>query len=323
MSGSLSRRIFLCVAGAIFAALLLACGFFAFDMHRAYGRIEGPSSVVSSPYGNIEYTRGGYGPDVLVIHGSGGGYDQGEIVVRSVLGDEFSWIAPSRFGYLRSTFNDGATFEDQAKAYAFLLDHLGVKKVAVVALSHGGPSALLFAAMYPERIASLTMVSCGVASSRADGQTQADKKGDLLVAIYKRDLFYWGLTRFFRKQFIGLMGANLEVFNALSPEQRDLVDQVIDYMNPSSLRSAGANFDNKAKLPGERIVAIKCPTLVLHARDDMLQLFHNAEYAQRHIASARLVSFDRGGHLLMIVEQEILQKEIKMHILEHFDKVRQ
>ncbi len=246
----------------------------------------------------------------------------GEIVVRSVLENEFSWIAPSRFGYLRSTFNDGATFEDQAKAYAFLLDHLGVKKVAVSHCPMGGLRLCCSQPCIPNASPPLPWSPAGwrhpARTVRPGGQKRRPVGGHVQTGS-----FLLGLTRFFRKQFIGLMGANLEVFNALSPEQRDLVDQVIDYMNPSSLRSAGANFDNKAKLPGERIVAIKCPTLVLHARDDMLQLFHNAEYAQRHIASARLVSFDRGGHLLMIVEQEILQKEIKMHILEHFDKVRQ
>ena len=81
-------------------------------------------------------------PPSLVIHGSGGGYDQGELSRRRCWESGFHWIAPSRFGYLRSTFREGATFDDQAHAYACLLDHLGVKKVAVVALSHGGPSAL-------------------------------------------------------------------------------------------------------------------------------------------------------------------------------------
>jgi 2-hydroxy-6-oxonona-2,4-dienedioate hydrolase len=70
--------------------------------------------------------------------------------VDTVLGEQFHWIAPSRFGYLRSTFHDGTTFDDQAHAYAYLLDRLGVKRVAVVALSQGGPSALLFAVLHPE-----------------------------------------------------------------------------------------------------------------------------------------------------------------------------
>ncbi|MFN8002792.1 MAG: alpha/beta hydrolase [Acidobacteriota bacterium] len=285
------------------------------DMRRAYERVRGKSKVVASPYGEIEYTDGGNGPAVLVIHGSGGGYDQGELMVQAVLGNQFHWIAPSRFGYLRSTFHQGATFDEQAHAYAHLLDQLGVKQVAVVALSHGGPSALLFAVLHPERVTSLTLISCGVAASAAQSQTQANQKGDLLMAIFKRDPLYWGISRLFRRQLMELMGANAAVIASLTPEQRLLVDQVIDYMNPVSLRSAGAAFDNQAALPNERIAAIKTPTLIFHATDDSLQLFHNAEFAAATIPQARLMRFEKGGHLLMAVEQTTIRASLQQFIL--------
>lgn len=85
-----------------------------------------------SAVGIIEFKRGGSGLPVLVIHGSGGGFDQGELIAIAILDERFEWVAPSRFGYLGSTFREGATFDEQAKAYAFLLDHLGLKKVAVL-----------------------------------------------------------------------------------------------------------------------------------------------------------------------------------------------
>ncbi len=143
-----------------------------------------------------------------MIHGSGGGFDQGELVAEAVLGDGFRWIAPSRFGYLRSTFHEGATFDEQAHAYACLLDHLGVERAAVVALSHGGPSALLFAALHPERVSSLTLISCGVASSDAPDQAQANRRGDLLATIFRHDSLYWTGARLFRRRLTCLMGAD-------------------------------------------------------------------------------------------------------------------
>ncbi len=299
----------------LLASVLLLAVVYVRDMRRAYERVRGKSKVVASPYGEIEYTDGGNGPAVLVIHGSGGGYDQGELMVQAVLGNQFHWIAPSRFGYLRSTFHQGATFDEQAHAYAHLLDQLGVKQVAVVALSHGGPSALLFGVLHPERVTSLTLISCGVAASAAQAQTQANQKGDLLMAIFKRDPLYWGISRLFRRQLMELMGANAAVIAGLTPEQRLLVDQVIDYMNPVSLRSAGAAFDNQAALPNERIAAIKTPTLIFHATDDSLQLFHNAEFAAATIPQARLMRFEKGGHLLMAVEQTTIRASLQQFIL--------
>jgi len=316
MLRSILRRI----AMILILAVVLVSAVYFWDMNRADERINGKSTVIASPYGDIELTEGGSGPDVMVIHGSGGGYDQGELLARAVLGDQFHCITPSRFGYLRSTFHEGATFDDQAHAYAYLLDQLGIKKVAVVALSHGGPSALLFAVLYPQRVSSLTLISCGVAYSVAEDQVQANQKGDMLTTIYKYDPLYWSITKLFKRQFMELMGANDAVIAGLNPGQRELVDQIIDYMNPVSLRSAGVAFDNKATMPNERIAAIRAPTLIFHATDDTLQLYHNAQFAASTIPGARLVSFQRGGHLLMSVEQSTIRTVMQKHILDHISE---
>ena len=305
------------IAIGLIVALVLVGAAYLSDMNRAYDRIQGKSTVIPSPYGDIEYTEGGSGPPVLVIHGSGGGYDQGELVVEAVLGDQFHWIAPSRFGYLRSTFNEGATFDDQAHAYAYLLDRLGIERAAVVAISHGGPSALLFAVLHPERVSSLALISAGVASIDATDQAQANRQGEMLVTIYRYDPLYWTATSLFKKQFMELMGADDTVIASLSPRQREMAEEIIDYMNPASLRAAGAAFDNKAAMPNERIALITAPTLIVHATDDTLQLYHNAQFAAATIPGATLVSFDRGGHLVMIVEQSTISTAVQKQILDH------
>jgi pimeloyl-ACP methyl ester carboxylesterase len=287
------------------------------DMDRAYQRIRGKSQVLATPVGDVEYADRGGGVPVLVIHGSGGGFDQGEFLARATLGDGVRTITPSRFGYLRSTFRPGATFDDQAHAYAMLLDHLRVGKVAVVASSHGGPSALLFALLYPQRVSSLTLLSAGVASSDAPDQQPANRLGDALTMIFQRDVRYWAMTRVLRDRLLSLMGVDDQVVARLTPEQRQMANDLIDLMNPVSPRAAGTVFDNQAKMPNERIAAIRAPTLIVHARDDTLQLFRNAEYAAHTIPGARLVSFERGGHLLLAVEQPTIRSIVAEHIARH------
>ncbi|UVT19921.1 MAG: alpha/beta hydrolase [Nitrospira sp.] len=306
-----------------FCTLVIGVGivlWFGVDTRRAYARIAGNSRILPSPPGNIEFKCEGNGVPVLVIHGSGGGYDQGELIAKALLDEHFEWIAPSRFGYLRSTFHQGATFDDQAEAYAHLLDSLGLHKVAVLALSHGGPSALLFAALYPERVSSLTLLSCGVASSLDAGQVEASQKGEALTMIFKFDVLYWLVRKFLRKRLMRLMGASESVIANFSTDQRTLVNQVIDCMAPVTPRYAGVVFDNKAAMPNARVHAIRAPTLILHAKDDSLQLFRNAEYALANIPGARLVAFDRGGHLLLAVEQPAIQMEVRKFILTHAGK---
>jgi pimeloyl-ACP methyl ester carboxylesterase len=300
----------------ILSTVLLSLVFLR-DMNRAYERVSERGTIIASPLGDIEFTQGGSGPEVLVIHGSGGGYDQGELIAEAVLGDNFHWITPSRFGYLRSTFHEGATWDDQAHAYAVLLDRLDIDTVAVVAMSQGGPSALLFAVLYPERVSSLTLISCGVTASTAEDQEEANEKGDTLVTIFEHDVLYWAAARFFKKQLMELIGASDKVVDGLTASQRELFERFIDEMNPVSLRSAGAAFDNRATMPGQRIAAITAPTLILHAVDDNLQLYHNAEFAARLIPNAKLVRFESGGHFVIGTEQAAIRAAVAAHILGH------
>jgi 2-hydroxy-6-oxonona-2,4-dienedioate hydrolase len=306
------KRLLVVLIAATVVAGVSSAALYRRDMRSARARVGGHSQLLASTYGDIEFSQGGTGPHVLVVHGSGGGFDQGQLMVEAVLSDRVHWIAPSRFGYLRSTFHPGATFDDQAHAYVQLLDHLGIDRVAVVALSHGGPSALLFAALHPERVTSLALISAGVASSTDASQQQANRQGDALTWIFQRDYRYWAITTAFRRRFLGVMGVNRDVIDRLTPDQRRLADQVIEFMNPVSLRAAGVRFDNQAAMPNHRISAIRAPTLIVHAKDDTLQRYRNAEFAAATIPGARLVGFERGGHLLMAVERQAIRA-----LLEH------
>jgi pimeloyl-ACP methyl ester carboxylesterase len=113
------------------------------------------------------------------------------------------------------------------------------------------------------------------------------------------------------------MGVSDTVIAGLTSEQRKLADRVVEFMNPVSQRSAGVRFDNQAAMPNERIAAIRAPTLILHAKDDSLQLYRNAEFAATTIPNARLIAFERGGHLLLAVEQPTVQRELQQHVLAH------
>jgi pimeloyl-ACP methyl ester carboxylesterase len=233
-----------------------------------------------------------------------------------VLDERFRWVAPSRFGYLRSTFNVGATYDEQAHAYARLLDHLGIERVAVIAMSSGGPSGLLLATLHPERVSSLTLLSAGVTAVRTADQAQADRKGQMWVRIFSSDVLFWLITKLFKAQIMKLMGAEKSVVVALTAHQRDLVQRIVDYMHPVSLRSRGTVLDNILALPGARIAAIRAPTLIVHAEDDTLQLYANAAFAANRTPAAKLRRFERGGHLVTMIEQAAVRAAVQAHILE-------
>jgi 2-hydroxy-6-oxonona-2,4-dienedioate hydrolase len=280
------------------------------DMRAARERLRGKSAVIPSPYGDIEYGEHGARPAVLLIHGSGGGFDQGEFLAHTVLGEQCHCLIPSRFGYLRSTFQEGATWDEQAHAYASLLDHLGVGQVAVVAFSAGGPSALL----HPERVSSLTLVSCSGARIPAEESKQAQGLGDVLNWLFQRDFPYWVVGRLFKWPLLALMGVPRSVTSGLSPAQREVLGRFIEGMNPVSLRREGVVFDHTREVPGPRIAGIRAPALVIHARDDTLQPYRNAEFFSTTIPGARLLNFPAGGHIVALIEQEAVASAVQRHL---------
>lgn len=93
------------------------------DLDAKSQALEAKSEIAETKRGSIEYAREGSGPPALVIHGAGGGYDQGLYLAHEMLGDGFDVIAPSRFGYLRTPVPHNASHSDQADAHAALLDN--------------------------------------------------------------------------------------------------------------------------------------------------------------------------------------------------------
>lgn len=293
------------------------------EMRRARRRLLGRSSLLPSPYGDIEYAVAGHGTiDVLVVHGAAGGWDQGELIAAAVLDERFRWIAPSRFGYLRSGCPPEASADDQAHAFAFLLDHLHIDRVAVVAMSAGGPSALLFAVHYPQRVSSLTLLSCGVAPSSSEEQVAADRRGKALARICRSDLAFWLTTRLFRKSLRRLMGIAPADVLTHGVDELQWIDRVVAEMQPASLRARGVALDHEARLPGRRISAIEAPTMIVHAKDDALQLYRNAVFALVLIPHARLLSFDTGGHLVLATKRATVRVAVEQHILGHCAEAR-
>ena len=74
------RRRFL-ILGLVGAGAALAGGAawrsFSTEIAEARARTRGRSEVFESRFGAMEYAIAGTGPPVLMIHGTGGGFDQG------------------------------------------------------------------------------------------------------------------------------------------------------------------------------------------------------------------------------------------------------
>jgi 2-hydroxy-6-oxonona-2,4-dienedioate hydrolase len=266
------------------------------------------SHLAAIPFGDVEYADQGNGPPILLIHGAGGGYDQGLLIGRTFIGEGYRFIAPSRFGYLRSSIPPDGSPAAQADAYAALLDTIGVERVAVVAFSDGGPSALQFAIRHPDRTVALVMMS---AKSRTPPPASPLQEA-VFERIFRSDYLYWAVSEAARPFLLAMLGVPAEVQQGATADGQRLITATIDGMNPISLRRNGIYHDRAtlSVLPDDifNLERITAPTLVVHAKDDRLQEYGQGHHTATRVPGAHLVSYERGGHLLSLQIDDVRER---------------
>jgi len=295
----------LSAAGAVAAAAR-----YRSEMQRKRLALQGGGRTITTGGTTIEYAERGTGPAVLAIHGAGGGWDQGLLIAR-IIGGAYRWIAPARFGYLRSKLPSVPGAPAQARAYAVLLDHLGIASAAVVAMSAGAQSAIEFARQFPDRCRALVLLSAasGPVASRAVSLSRFQN------LMLKSDPVMWAMVRLSKSYIASFIGATPKARTAATTEELALLDELIESLLPVSARAAGIMEDIRS-LPafGRGVLKeVRAPTLILHARDDRLVPVAVARAARPQIAGARLVEYPFGGHLLLGHHREV-SREVRRFI---------
>ena len=178
------------------------------DLNEKTQALEANSIIAKTNRGPIEYAREGSGPAALVIHGAGGGYDQGLYLAHDMLGAGFDVIAPSRFGYLRTPVPTDASHGAQADAHAALLDKLSMPKAIVMGVSAGAPSAIEFAVRYPERTAALILVVPRAYDPANQVGVDHTPQNKTVIRLFENsaDFPYWAATKVGRKQLVRFFG---------------------------------------------------------------------------------------------------------------------
>lgn len=226
---------------------------------------------------------------------------------KTYLGEGYTFISVSRFGYLRSPFLPESTVENQAALYANLLDHLGINEVIILGVSAGGPSAIQFAHDYPDRSSALILVSA-VSLFMGDEIPLSTK---IINTIQKSDFAYWLVLKMFRFQFMEMIGISRETYSALSPEDKKFADEMLEFMHPMSPRRPGNIHEAKIRpLSDKAMGEISVPTMVIHAKDDILVGYEHAEFIHQNIKHSEIMSFDSGGHGLAS-ELKTINKQIE------------
>jgi pimeloyl-ACP methyl ester carboxylesterase len=271
------------------------------DMQTTRERLEAGSQIIATRHGSVEYTAWGEGSAVLVVHGAGGGYDQGVSIARAFGGASFRWISPSRFGYLRTPMAADASTAAQADAFADLLDALNIKRVAILAFSGGVPPALQFARRYPERTSALVLASGAPYTPLSAGEQKLPVPIWVYQALFSSDFPYWVLQKVAHSSLEPMFDITPALRAAAPPEEQPFIGSMVDAFQPVTARIDGVKNEGAAVDPRAvyRVEEITAPTLVVHAKDDHLNPFSFGEYTAQHIPGAQFLPLASGGHLLL------------------------
>jgi 2-hydroxy-6-oxonona-2,4-dienedioate hydrolase len=294
------RAVLAGLGGVALAAGAWATGAYRATMTAAQTRLARRSLVTATSAGPVEYAVVGRGPPLMMIHDTGGGFDQGLLFAHGLLGAGFQIVAPSRFGYLRNAFPEDSSPSRQADVLAELLDHLGIDRIAVAGGSAGALAAAEFAVRHPDR--------CASRPHRAGGEPDRPRSG----AIHRGAAGDGRAGAGFGRLVLGLRNARAGDAAAHAARHRSSAsgqglpggaapgrpdrrradaDQPQD-RGPAQRRALGRSADGD----GVRC-PIAAPTLILSCEDDLFGTAETARLLAGRIPDARLVVYPEGGHI--------------------------
>lgn len=281
------------------------------QMNQVKKGIEKDSNLIETKFGTMEYAIRGKGKPVLLIHGAGGGFDQGLWLGDICLEDNYLFIAPSKFGYLNSDIPKEYSAELQAEQYNILLNKLGIEKVILIGVSAGGTSSMQFANDYPEKVEKMILLSAVSMPPSPNDKDPFFIK--IIQVIQKSDYAYWVFTKAFEKQMLSLLGIPSDDYKQFTIEQKQLAKNMLEVMHPMSLRYDGTIVDGLIIKDFDIPQNIKAPTLIMHSKNDGLVSYSHAEYSNENIDSSKLILYDKGGHGILS-ELEDARKQIELFL---------
>ena len=306
-----AKRIALSVAVlAVAGALAFVYSSYRRDLQRERARVASGSRVVQTPCGPIEYAEAGAGRPLLIVHGAGGGWDQGMLFAGSFVERGFRVIAMSRFGYLRTPLPADASPAAQADAHACLLGALKIPRAAILGASAGAPSAMQFALRHPERCeAMVLLVPLAWAPRPGNRPPEPVALPAFFETALRSDFLFWAAIKTMRTPMVAAVFATPpRVLETASADEQARVRELMQDVLPVSERREGLLNDGKIAFSLQRydVEKISAPTLAISVADDAFGTFAGARYTAEHIPGARFVGYPSGGHVWVGHQQEIV-----------------
>ena len=230
----------------------------------------------------IWYASFGQGEPVLLIHGGLANSNYWGHQVRALLKHYRVVVMDSR-GHGRSSRNEQPYGYDlMASDVLALMDHLGIKKAAIVGWSDGAIIGLDIAMHHPERVSRLFAFA-----ANSDPSGVAD--------IAKSDVF---------NAYIERAGEEYKRLSPTPTEYKSFVEQITKM------------WETQPNWTEADLAAIKVPTWIVDADHDEAIKRENTEFMAAHIPGAGLLIQPNVSHFSFMQDPEQFTNDV-LHFLEH------
>jgi pimeloyl-ACP methyl ester carboxylesterase len=295
-------KILIGIVGVLIFASAIICVLYLIDRNKRLSKLESNSQLAETSVGTIEYKiYGNKGPVILLMHGTPGGYDQGGPI------EGYRVLSVSRPGYLRTPLQAGKTPAEQAQAFSALLESLKIEKVCVWGASGGGPSAISFAALFPEKTSALFLLMA---------VSQSWEPYEEKPSYMRSDFLTWAIGSLM--QIDSVLKAALKVLIP-NPNTRQLIledHEKIEKLKgllwttwPPSKRYLGELNDiNQFKSLALPASKIKIPTLIIHGSEDINAPVSQSKKLAEQIPGSKLVILEGVDHIGFFSKMEEIEK---------------
>jgi 2-hydroxy-6-oxonona-2,4-dienedioate hydrolase len=238
------RTILTGLGGVALAAGAWGVGAYRARMAAAEAGIARRSSIIQTTAGPLEYAVAGHGPPLMMIHGTGGGFDQGLLFAHGLRDGGFQIVAPSRFGYLRSAFPEDASPARQADVLVELLDHLGFERITVAGGSAGALTALEFALRHPDRCSHLILIVPAANLTGRDPVEFTAAQHFAVERVLNSDIWFWAFATLAPQTLLRtLLATDPALLAGVSLEERHRADLIREGLMPISRKTDGLRSD--------------------------------------------------------------------------------
>ena len=307
---TIRRSILTGLAGLGAVAGAYVAGAYRTSMISADRGLARRSSILETSVGPLEYAIAGHGPPLMMIHGTGGGFDQGLLFAHGLLEAGLQIVSPSRFGYLRSAFPADASPSHQADVLVELLNHLRIERLAVAGGSAGALTAAEFALRHPTRCSHLLLIVPAANLTGKDPVEFTAFQMTVVEAILNSDFSFWAFASLAPNQLLKtLLATDPVLLNRVAPDERHRANLIAVGLMPISRKTNGLRMDAYwAGTPTLTVFErISVPTLILSCEDDLFGTATTARLLAHRIPGARLTIYPDGGHIWLGHESDLAQ----------------